>query len=152
VDARQDLASLIRAEAVDAESSRAAALDELADSLGALPKSHPTTRVLRHLRPFERKEFPNARLQELVRGYDAGEGEPDHDAFFSGVIEAIHPGMSQFSYRKPDRPWWATLAFSPLAWTVWSIRQRRKTCPQCAERVPKAAKVCRYCGYRFEEA
>jgi Uncharacterised protein family UPF0547 len=26
----------------------------------------------------------------------------------------------------------------------------RKTCPDCAETVLAAAKVCRYCGYRFE--
>jgi Uncharacterised protein family UPF0547 len=26
----------------------------------------------------------------------------------------------------------------------------QKTCPQCAEQVKVAAKVCRFCGYRFD--
>jgi hypothetical protein len=32
------------------------------------------------------------------------------------------------------------------------IRQPRRTCPDCAEQVPAAARVCRYCGFRFDTA
>jgi hypothetical protein len=30
------------------------------------------------------------------------------------------------------------------------IRGSRRTCPDCAEQVPAEARVCRYCGFRFE--
>ncbi len=30
--------------------------------------------------------------------------------------------------------------------------RRVKTCPDCAEEVKEAARICRFCGYRFEEA
>lgn len=33
---------------------------------------------------------------------------------------------------------------------TWGIRARR--CPDCAETVAIEAKVCKHCGYRFEEA
>ena len=32
----------------------------------------------------------------------------------------------------------------------WGGRSVTKTCPECAERVQAVAKVCRFCGYRFE--
>ncbi len=31
------------------------------------------------------------------------------------------------------------------------IIEKTKICPECAETVKAAAKVCRYCGYRFED-
>lgn len=34
---------------------------------------------------------------------------------------------------------------------IW-FRSISRTCPECAERVDKRAKVCRYCGHRFGEA
>jgi uncharacterized protein UPF0547 len=34
--------------------------------------------------------------------------------------------------------------------TAWTVKPRMKRCPDCAEKVQAAAKVCRFCGYRFE--
>lgn len=41
---------------------------------------------------------------------------------------------------------------SPLA-ALFTRRPERatKTCPDCAESVKAAARVCRYCGYRFDQ-
>lgn len=33
---------------------------------------------------------------------------------------------------------------------VSRLRARRKRCPNCAETVPAAARVCRYCGHSFD--
>jgi hypothetical protein len=40
---------------------------------------------------------------------------------------------------------------SPMA-ALFGLRPKRavKRCPECAETVLAAARVCRYCGYRFE--
>lgn len=35
---------------------------------------------------------------------------------------------------------------------ISSLQEPKKACPDCAERVPEAAKVCSHCGYRFEAA
>jgi hypothetical protein len=30
-----------------------------------------------------------------------------------------------------------------------SLGLERKVCPRCAERIPNAALICRYCGFKF---
>src|SRR5690242_14694220 len=69
VDARAELVGLLRAEAVSADAERASALTQLATNIDALPKNHPTARVLRSLRPFEREEFPNGAVRSLISSY-----------------------------------------------------------------------------------
>jgi Uncharacterised protein family UPF0547 len=147
MDAQAELVRLLREEASEASEGHAKALRELADGVESLPKSHRTVRVLRALPPHERKQFPNPALRALIASYGLPENR-DVETFLNGVIDAIYPGMGRM-YVKPDRPWWATLPFSPLIWLVWSVRRRKKTCPSCAERVKRRAVVCRFCGYRF---
>jgi hypothetical protein len=50
---------------------------------------------------------------------------------------------------------WMALAIG-LAWCVFQLpaylrRASGKKCPQCAETVKADARVCRFCGWRFEE-
>jgi hypothetical protein len=33
---------------------------------------------------------------------------------------------------------------------IGGLSRSKKTCPECAEQVQKAARVCRFCGHRFE--
>jgi len=33
---------------------------------------------------------------------------------------------------------------------IGGLSRSKKTCPECAEHVQKAARVCRFCGHRFE--
>jgi hypothetical protein len=39
---------------------------------------------------------------------------------------------------------------SPLARLIGIGSEPQKTCPDCAETIKAAARVCRFCGYRFE--
>jgi hypothetical protein len=126
--AQAHLASLLRDEAEQAEARRASALRELAGELDALPANHPTSKVLRHLRPFEQREFPNAAILRLIANY-GHLGSKDAEGFFDSVVDAVHPGMRPSKVMRPERPWWATLPFSPAVWLVWSIVRRRSAAP-----------------------
>jgi hypothetical protein len=148
VNAQSELARLLREQTEGAETRRADALLQLAATIESLPKNDRTVRVLRALRPYEQQEFPNPALQALISRYGFLD-ERDPQAFLEAVIEAIHPGMG-LPARKPDRPWWASFAFSPWVWLIWTIRRRKKTCPECAERIKRRALVCRFCGHRFD--
>lgn len=51
---------------------------------------------------------------------------------------------------KPDGTLTVTYAYKTAAVsTVSSPVEDEKTCPQCAEQVKAAAKICRYCGHSF---
>ncbi len=113
-------------------------------------RNHPTTRVLKHLAPHERRNFPNDALRQVVSEY-ARDGARQEEEFFADVIDAIHPGMGR-PRPKPERPWWTTVPFSPLAALVRTIVRRKKRCPDCRKRVARKARVCRFCGYRFDPA
>jgi hypothetical protein len=41
------------------------------------------------------------------------------------------------------------LILTPFGWLWW--RSISRECPECLQRIDKKAKVCRYCGYRYEE-
>ena len=95
-----------------------------------------------------------------------------------GVL-VIWPVVVCFMKGKPGMAILGLLVFTPIAWigalrlakptSSWAKKrygpaqmeeaERRfgdagntKPCPECAERVQADAKVCRFCGYRFDKA
>ena len=43
---------------------------------------------------------------------------------------------------------WSVL-LGPIGWFVVMFMPSGKKCPQCAERVKRAARACRFCGHGF---
>jgi drug/metabolite transporter (DMT)-like permease len=62
-----------------------------------------------------------------------------------------HPALHSFGFLQ-----WigiAGLIATVVGWLITAhliARDRSKSCPDCAERVLAKAKVCRYCGFRWE--
>ena len=80
-----------------------------------------------------------------VLGVLAGATTDFRDLIIWGIVAAILAAMSFRGYRMKQREELATaVALVPVA------EESLKTCPACAERVQTAARICRYCGFRFE--
>ncbi len=46
-----------------------------------------------------------------------------------------------------------TMVFAPpflIGFTIMGYQERHKTCPECANDVQSVARVCHYCGYRWQ--
>jgi hypothetical protein len=89
--------------------------------------------------------------------------------FIVGLLIYFIPSFIAFSRRHPQRMWILLLnifaGWTLLGWVgalVWSfvipetgaldpfpLMGDTKVCPRCAERVKRAAFVCRFCGYEF---
>lgn len=90
-------------------------------------------------------------------------------ALVVGIFVYFVPSFVAFSRRHPHRSWILLLnifagwtLFGWIGALVWSLvtpsggefdlfapAEATKSCPRCAERVKRAALVCRYCGYEF---
>jgi hypothetical protein len=94
-----------------------------------------------------------------------GLSNPIHLVFLL-IVLTIYLGLCFFAGRVAERKGrsfalWAgiTFAFWPVVLFIFLLPSKRssaptvdrqKHCPDCAERVQAAAKVCKHCGYRFD--
>ena len=47
---------------------------------------------------------------------------------------------------------WMIILLIFLGVLIAFSRTKKKTCPQCAEKIKAAALVCRFCGYDFQKS
>jgi hypothetical protein len=73
------------------------------------------------------------------------------DLIIWGVVAAILALMSLRAYRTKLRDDEAGAPLAHSAPVAKEPGEPLKTCPECAERVQAAAKVCRFCGFRFPQ-
>jgi ribosomal protein L40E len=141
---RMAVAKLIRGEAdADISARRANALRALAERLELLPKGHPLTDVLESA-----PELPTDVIYELVKNY-AQTASADPERFIWKLAETVTPGSGPDVTRATGGPRPAWIIASPLALVGWKVWNKKAPCPECRSRIPRDAKVCRYCGYRF---
>lgn len=76
---------------------------------------------------------------EMSRGLSGKDQEQADQLvrFAEACIDSLERGEEQGS-------WWQRLLFGR------TTKETFRKCPDCAESIKSAAKVCRYCGHRFE--
>lgn len=133
------LPDLLRRTAAESESPRSEALRALAEHIDTAPL-RGSARRLRE--PGIVGEVTS--LRSLAQGY-GHDGPGGEESFVEAATNLVR---SEGVERWAARPLWA-----PLSWITWVIvlfREQRVPCPDCGERIPRHARVCRYCGYRLD--
>lgn len=63
-------------------------------------------------------------------------------------------GIREARTKNRSPHWMWTCIYPLLAWIPYLVMRslpRLKNCPQCAEKVNENARICRYCGSRFQD-
>lgn len=68
-----------------------------------------------------------------------------------GCVRRLENRMDRWAFFVMDHIWIFVIVFGIIAVTATVLKGlSKKTCPDCMDRsVPKQAKVCQKCGYRF---